>query len=162
MVAEPSRSTAINWGAQGTEPQALSHDLLPHIAPSSTDRPGTIDESMATYLATPVRPEDLPDDNVGADDGIVKYLWRSRAVINNIGHTIKDLVENQNTSTSCLNNSLRSIAEWAGTIEEKLAQLEAKSSNTSFGFSPGGKPVSEIRAINNLDQLGGEKGEFRN
>ena len=106
MVAEPSSSTAFNWGAQGTEPQALSHDLLPHIAPSSTEKPGTIDESMATYLATPVRPEDLPEDTVAADDGIVKYLWRSRAVINNMGHTIKDLVENQNTSTSCLNTCL--------------------------------------------------------
>ena len=134
MVAEPSSSTAFNWGTSGTEPKALSHDLLPHIAPSSTARPGTMDESMATYVASPVRPEDLPEDAVTADDGVVKYLWRSRAVINNIGFTIKDMVENQNASTSCLNNSLRSIAEWAGTIEEKLAQLEAKSSNASLGF----------------------------
>ena len=100
MVAEPSRSTAFNWGAQGTEPQALSHDLLPHIAPSSTTRPGTIDESMATYIASAIRPKDLPEDAVSADDGVVKYLWRSRAVINNIGFTLKDIVENQNTSTT--------------------------------------------------------------
>ena len=136
MVAEPSSSTAFNWGTSGTEPTALSHDLLPHIAPSSTARPGTMDESMATYIATPVRPEDLPEDAVSADDGVIKYLWRSRAVINNLGFTIKDIVENQNTSTSCLNNSLRSIADWASTVEEKLAQLEAKSSNASFGFPP--------------------------
>ena len=162
MVVEPSSFTTFNWGTSGSEPQAISHDLLPHIAPSSTARPGTLDESMATYVASPVRVEDLPEDAIAADDGVVRYLWRSRAVINNIGFTIKDLVENQNASTSCLNNSLRSIAEWAGTIEEKLAQLEAKTSNASFGFSPGGKPMSEIRAINNLDQLGTDKGEFRN
>ena len=76
---------------------------------------------MATFLATPARPEDLPEDAVAADDGVVKMLWRSRAVINNIGFTLKDIVENQNTSTSCLNNSLRSIAEWASTVEEQLA-----------------------------------------
>ena len=162
MVAEQSSSAAFTWGRSGTEPTALSHDLLPHIAPSSTEKPGTIDESMATYIASPVRPEDLPEDAVTADDGIIKYLWRSRAVINNIGFTIKDMVENQNASTSCLNNSLRSIAEWAGTIEEKLVQLESKSSNTNFNFPPGGKPVSEIKAITNLEQLGTDKSEFRN
>ena len=97
MVAEPSTSTALNWGAQGTEPQALTHDLLPHIAPSSTSRPGTIDESMATCISTPTRPEDMPEDAVTADDEVVKMVWRSRAVINNIGFTIKDIVENQNT-----------------------------------------------------------------
>ena len=133
MVAEPSRSTALNWGAQGTEPQALSHDLLPHIAPSPTTRPGTMDESMATFLAMPTRPEDIPEDAVAADDGVVKMVWRSRAVINNIGFTLKDIVENQNTSTSCLNNALRSIADWANIIEEKMAILESRSTGPGAG-----------------------------
>ena len=39
----------------------------------------------------------MPEDAVTADDEVVKMVWRSRAVINNIGFTIKDIVENQNT-----------------------------------------------------------------
>ena len=164
MVAEPSRTTAgkLHWGAQGTEPQVINHDLLPHISPSSTSRPGTIDESLATFLSTPTRPEDVPEDAVTADDGVVKMVWRSRAVINNIGVTLKDLVENQNTSTSCLNNTLRSISDWANSIEEKLAMMDAKPPSSNSGFPGGAKPVSEIRAITNLEQLGTDKGEFRN
>ena len=125
MVAEPSRTTdgKINWGAQGTEPSVLNHDLLPHISPSSTARPGTIDESLATFLAAPARPEDMAEEAITADDGVIKMVWRSRAVINNIGVTLKDLVENQNTSTSCLNNTLRSIADWANSMEEEMAML---------------------------------------
>ena len=133
MVAEPSRTTdgKINWGAQGTEPNVLNYDLLPHIAPSSTTRPGTMDESMLNFLAAPTRPEDITDDAT-ADEGTIKMLWRSRSVINNIGITIKDLVENQNTFTSCLNNTLRSIADWANTMEEKMAFLESKPPGQSF------------------------------
>ena len=144
MVAERERSTALNWGAQGDEPQALSHDLLPHIAPSSTTRPGTMDESMATFLAMPTRPEDIPEDVVAADDGVVKMVWRSRAVINNIGITLKDLVENQNTSTSCLNKTLKSISDWANSMEERFAILESRTPTSSLGFPGGVKPVSEI------------------
>ena len=79
MVAEPSRSTAgkLNWGTQGIEPKAISHDLLPHIAPSSTTRPGTIDESLATFLASPNERKDISEDGVTADDGVLKMLWRS-------------------------------------------------------------------------------------
>ena len=156
MVAEPSRDTAgkLNWGAQGTEPNVISHDLLPHIAPSSSARPGTIDESLATFLASPVRPEDVAEDAVTADDAVIKMVWRSRAVINNIGVTLKDSVDNQNISTSCLNNTLRSISDWANSMEERFASLESKPPTSSSSFPPGGKPVSEIRAITNLEQLG--------
>ena len=87
------------------------HDLLPHIAPNSTTRAGIIDESLATFLAAPNKPEDIAEDAT-ADDGVIKMLWRSRAVLNNFGITIKDLVDNQNTSVSCLNNTLRSISDW--------------------------------------------------
>ena len=138
MVAEPSRSTAgkLNWGTQGTEPKAISHDLLPHIAPSSTTRPGTIDESLATFLASLTRPEDVPEDAALADDGVTKMVWRSRAVINNIGITLKDLVENQNTSTSCLNNTLRSISDWANSIERETFHDGFKSPKFKFWFYP--------------------------
>ena len=141
MVAEPSRTTAgkLHWGAQGIEPQVINHDLLPHISPSSTARPGTIDESLATFVSTPTRPEEMAEDAVTADDGVIKMVWRSRAVINNIGVTLKDLVENQNTSTSCLNNTLRSISDWANSIEEKLAMMDSKAPSSNFGFTPGVK-----------------------
>ena len=135
MVAEPSRSTAglLNWGSQGIEPNTLVHDLLPHINPDSTNRPGTIDESLATFLAAPGKPEDIAEDAT-ADDGIVKMLWRSRAVLNNFGFTIKDLVDNQNRSTGCLNNTLRSISDWANTMEERFAIFGIQNFNFCFSL----------------------------
>ena len=137
MVAEPSRTAAgkLNWGAQGTEPQVINHDLLPHISPSSTTRPGTIDESLATFIASPTRPEDVAEDAT-ADDGVVKMVWRSRAVINNIGVTLKDLVENQRTSTSCLNNTLRSISDLGKQHGRKIRYVGIKTLNLRFCFSP--------------------------
>ena len=79
MVAEPSRSTMsstagmLNWGTTGTEPSAIVHDLLPHINPDSTSRQGTLDESLATYAASPDKPEGIREDATG-DEGIVKML----------------------------------------------------------------------------------------
>ena len=107
MVAEPSRSTAgLNWGSTGNQQSSLVHDLLPHINPNSTTRPGTLDESLATFLAAPDKPEGVPEDVQIADDGVVNMIWRIMAVLNNFGFTIKDVVDNQNKSTGCLNNSL--------------------------------------------------------
>ena len=112
MVAEPSRSAGeINWGTTGTEPNQLVHELLPHVKPDSTSRPGTIDESMATFLASATKPEEIPQDSGIADDGIVQMLWRMRAILNNLGYSIKDVVDEHNTSASCLNNTFRSISD---------------------------------------------------
>ena len=75
MVAEPSRSAAeINWGTEGTEPSIIVHELLPHVKPDSTVRPGTLDESVATFLANPDKPESIPEDSVNADDGVIKMV----------------------------------------------------------------------------------------
>ena len=121
MVAEPPRSTAglLIWGNQVIEPSALAHDLLPHINADSTSRPGTIDESLATYLAAPDKPEDVAEDAT-ADDDIVKMIWRTRAIINNFGFTVKDLVDNQDRSVGCLNITLRSISDCANKMEERF------------------------------------------
>ena len=50
-----------------------------------------MDASMATFIASPTRPEDVAEDLATADDGVVKMIWRSRAVINNIGITSRTL-----------------------------------------------------------------------
>ena len=46
-------ASQINWGNTGAEPDQLPHDLFQHITPDSTSRAGTLDESLATYLASP-------------------------------------------------------------------------------------------------------------
>ena len=98
MVAEPSRSAGeINWGTTGTEPNQLVHDLLQHVKPDSTSRPGTLDESMASFLASATNPEEVSQDTGIADDDIVKMIWRMRAVLNNLGYSLKDNVDEHNT-----------------------------------------------------------------
>ena len=67
---------------------------------------------------------------------------------------------NKIKSSSCLNKSLKSISDWANKMEERFAVLESK--GTGSRFPPGSKPVSEVKAITNLEQLGQYKGEFRN
>ena len=129
MVAEPSRSAGINWGTQGTEPNVIVHDLFPHMKLDSSSRLCTLDESLATFLATPDKADDMPQDSVTADEGIVKMLWRIRAVVNNFGFSFKDIVDEQNKSTSCLNNSLRSISDWANKIEERIGNIESRGLN---------------------------------
>ena len=79
MVAEPSTVRwGINWGRTGTEPDQLTHDLLPHVAPNSTTTPGLWDESMATFLASPTQAEGTATDPLLADAGILKFQWRLR------------------------------------------------------------------------------------
>ena len=94
MVAEPSRSAGeINWGSTGTEPNQLVHELLPHVKPDPTVRPGVINESMATFLAAPDKPADIAEDPVEADGGIIKMLWRMRGILNNVGYSFKDVID---------------------------------------------------------------------
>ncbi len=65
MVAEPSTFRgAINWGSTGEEPQQLTHELLPHVTPNSTTSPGIWNESMATFLASPIQAEEVATDTV--------------------------------------------------------------------------------------------------
>ena len=78
---------------------------------------------MATFLATPNQAEDIAQDPVDADSGIIKMLWRMRGVINNFGYTFKDVIDEQNKSASCLSNTIMSIADWAVKMEERLASL---------------------------------------
>ena len=162
MVAEPSRSAGeINWITTGTAPNQLVHDLLPHVKPDSTSRPGTLDESMATFLASANKPEDIPQDSGIADDGIVQMLWRMRAILNNLGYSIKDVVDEHNTLASCLNNTFSSISDWANKTEERLVNLE--STRGGGGAStPWAKSISEVKAIQSLEQLGIDKAEFHN
>ena len=118
MVAEDGRSSTmsstseINWGNSEHELGQPSHDLLPHISPTCTERNGTIDESMATFIAAPTQPEEISED-LNPDAGIIKMMWRSRGVVSNIGFPLKDIVDNQNKATGCMNNTFRSIAAWA-------------------------------------------------
>ena len=79
MVAEHGRSSTmvssreINWGNAGGEPDQISHDLLPQISPSSISRPGTVDESMATFIDDPKQPEEI-SEGLNPDAGIIKML----------------------------------------------------------------------------------------
>ena len=52
---------------------------------------------MTTFLSTPAKPEDIPEDSVTADDGMVKMMWRMRAVLNNLGYSVKDVVDEHNS-----------------------------------------------------------------
>ena len=81
---------------------------------------------MATFLASPTQAQEIAIDPVEADDGILKMLWRMRSVINNLGYTVKDIVDEQNTSVACLNNTFKSIADWAIKTEDRLASLESR------------------------------------
>ena len=90
-----STSSQINWGQTGTEPDQITHDLLPHVAPNAATRPGTLDESFAAYVATPANAEEISDE-VDPDPGVLRMLWRTRSVVNNVGFSLKDIVDNQN------------------------------------------------------------------
>ena len=83
---------------------------------------------MATFVASPTGPENIATDPVLADDGIVKMLWRMRGMINNLGYTFKDVVDEQNKAASSLNNTFNSIEDWAIKTEDRLANLESRPS----------------------------------
>jgi 3-methyladenine DNA glycosylase AlkC len=161
MVAEPSSVRGgINWGSTGTEPSQLTHDLLPHIAPNSTTTPGLWEEGMAAFLAAPTQAEGIATDPLEADGGMLKFMWRMRGILNNVGYSMKDTVDQQNKTAACLSNTLKSVADWATKMEERVALLEStRSGGTS---TPWAKSISEVKAIQNLEQLGNDKGEFRN
>ena len=78
---------------------------------------------MASFLASPTQPQEIATDPVEADDGILKMLWRMRSVLNNVGYTVKDVVDEQNKTAACLNNTFKSIADWAIKTEDRLASL---------------------------------------
>ena len=84
-------------------------------------------------------------------------------MINNLGYTFKDVVDEQNKSAACLNNTFKSIADWAIKTEDRLASLESRGGGAaSTPFTPWAKSISEVKAIQNLEQLGTDKGEVRN
>ena len=88
---------------------------MPHITPSSVVRPGTIDVGMALYLNETVDQDAIPDDDdaTPTDQGVLGFIWRTRSVINNIGYTRKDIVDNLNKALGCMKTTFRSISEWA-------------------------------------------------
>ena len=140
-------SDAINWGTTGTEPSQITHQLLPHITPNSSVRPGTIYVSLETYLAAP------------QDQGEVE---RTRGVVNNVGHSIADIVENANRTSGCMNQTFRSIADWAKLMEQQIEEIKKAQAGLGAPFSPKDKTISEIRAVQQLEQLSNDKAEFRN
>jgi ribosomal protein L20 len=84
-----------------------------------------------------------------------------RGMINNLGYTFKDVVDEQNKAASSLNNTFNSIEDWAIKTEDRLASLESKAGGGG-GSTPWAKSISEVKAIQSLEQLGTDKGEFRN
>ena len=165
MVAEPSTVRwGINWGISGTEPDQLTHDLLPHVTPNSTTTQGLWDEGMAAFLAAPTQAEGIATDSLLADAGMLKFMWRMRGILNNVGYSMKDTVDQQNKTASCLSNTLKSVGDWAVKTEERLALLESRGGGGGGGANstPWTKSISEVKAIQNLEQLGTDKGEFRN
>ena len=59
-LGSPSGSSQINRGAPDIEPDQITHEILPHITPSSTIRPENLDEGIANYLATPSTSDEIP------------------------------------------------------------------------------------------------------
>ncbi len=108
---------------------------------------------MATFLASPTQAEEVATDPVEADGGILKMLWRLRGQVNNLGYTVKDVVDEQNKSVACLNNTFKSIADWAIKTEDRLASLESRGGGGGAGSTPWIKSISEVKAIQNLEQL---------
>ena len=95
--------------------------------------------SLATFLATPDKPEEVSEDPQ-PDPGIVERIWRTRAVVNNFGYTVKEIVDNQNKTAGCINNTFRSVADWAQNLVECLAKLE----NGGGSLGPPGENVNRL------------------
>ena len=107
------------------------------------------------FLAAPTQAEGIATDPLEADGGMLKFMWRMRGILNNVGYSMKDTVDQQNKTAACLSNTLKSVADWATRMEERVALLE---STRSGGIStPWAKSISEVKAIQNLEQLGNEK-----
>ena len=101
-------------------------------------------------MAAPQAATDIHQDvATETDRGVLEFLWRTRSVISNVGYTIKDITNGMNKSTSCMNSTFQGIADWAKTVEARLAEVEK--GQTRGASHPRDKPISEIKAVINLE-----------
>ena len=103
------QTVEIKWGNSGAEPSQITHQLLPHITPNSGVRPGTVDVSLESYLAAP---QDQAE------------VTRTRGVVNNVGHSIADIVETVNRSSGCINQTFQAIVEWIEAMEQQFEEMK--------------------------------------
>ena len=91
---------------------------------------------MATFLASPTTPEEIAE-YLSPDQGVLRMMWRTRAVVNNIGFSLKDVVDNQNKASGCMNTTFRSMAQWDQQLEAIATEIEKD--RGAFRGEPGGK-----------------------
>ena len=117
MLAERGLGTTptIQLRTTGDDPSQISHDLLPHMTPNPTLRPGVTNESLTTYLE-PRQINDICEDAGLVDDGLLNFLQRTRNIICNVGYTIGDIVLLLNATVGTVNNTFRAIKKWSQNV----------------------------------------------